>query len=78
VEDAAVEGNKRAKTSFEWAFAVEKTHEELYREALASIGEAQESFDYYVCPVCGHTHKRNAPEKCPVCGAPGSKFEKIS
>ncbi|MBE0697989.1 MAG: rubrerythrin family protein, partial [Anaerolineaceae bacterium] len=58
VEDAAVEGNKRAKTSFEWAYAVEKTHEELYREALASIGEAQESFDYYVCPVCGHTHKR--------------------
>ena len=40
VEDAVAEGNKRAKTSFEWALAVEKTHEELYREALACIGEA--------------------------------------
>ena len=78
VEDAIAEGHKRAKLSFEWALAVEKTHENLYREALAGIGEAQDSFDYYVCPVCGHTHKRNAPDKCPVCGTPGSRFEKIS
>lgn len=77
VEEAIGEGNKRAKNSFEWAMTVEKTHEELYREALEFIGEPQDSFDYYVCPVCGHTHRRNAPEKCPVCGAPGSRFEKI-
>lgn len=78
VEDAVAENNKRAQRSFEWALAVEKTHEELYREALAGIDGEQETYDYYVCPVCGHTHKRSAPEKCPVCGAPGSRFEKIS
>jgi rubrerythrin len=78
VEDATAEGHKRGKNSFEWALAVEKTHEALYREALAGIEGAQDSFDYYVCPICGHTHARNAPDKCPVCGAPGSRFEKIS
>ncbi len=79
IETAIAEGAKRAQTSFEWAYAVEKTHEALYREALACLDEPnQEAFDYYVCPFCGHTHKRNAPEKCPVCGAPGSRFEKVS
>lgn len=78
VEDAKAEGHKRGQTSFEWALAVEKTHEALYRDALAGIEGAQDSFDYYVCPFCGHTHPRNAPDKCPVCGAPGSRFEKIS
>lgn len=78
IEDAAAEGNKRARRSFEMAMAVEKTHEALYREALAGMDEAQETFDYYVCPVCGHTHPRNAPDVCPVCGAAGSRFEKIS
>ena len=29
----------------------------------------------YVCPVCGYIHERDsAPEKCPQCGVPGSKF----
>jgi rubrerythrin len=79
IEAAIAEGAKRAQTSFEWAFEVEKTHENLYREALVCIDETnQEAFDYYVCPFCGHTHKRGAPDKCPVCGAPGSRFEKIS
>jgi rubrerythrin len=77
LEDAIAEGHTRAKRSFEWALAVEKTHEELYREALDCIGEAQDSYDYYVCPVCGHTHRRSAPDKCPVCGTAGSRFEKI-
>ncbi len=78
VEQAEREGNKRAKTSFEYAMAVEKTHEMLYREALESLSSDMEAYDYYVCPVCGHTHPRNAPEKCPVCGAPGSKFIKVT
>lgn len=78
VEQAEREGNKRAKTSFEYAMAVEKTHEMLYREALESLSSDMEEYDYYVCPVCGHTHPRNAPEKCPVCGAPGSKFIKVT
>jgi len=74
IDDAIAEGNKRAQVSFQFAFEVEKTHEMLYREALDALGKTDEDYDYYVCPVCGHTHKRSAPEKCPVCGTPGSKF----
>ena len=29
----------------------------------------------FVCPVCGYVHEGDsAPEKCPVCKVPGSKF----
>jgi len=29
----------------------------------------------FVCPVCGYVHEGDAaPEKCPLCGVPGSKF----
>jgi rubrerythrin len=79
--DAQADGAdaKRALRSFQYAFEVEKTHEALYRKALETLEQPQgETFDYYVCPVCGHTHERNAPDRCPVCGTPGSRFERIS
>ena len=81
IKDAEAEGERRALRSFSYAWEVEKTHENLYREALALLEEGkkeEDEYDYYVCPVCGHTHKRNAPEVCPVCGAPGSRFEKVA
>jgi len=32
----------------------------------------------WVCPVCGYVHEGDeAPEKCPVCNVPGSKFTKV-
>lgn len=80
IKDAESEGERRALRSFSYAWEVEKTHEDLYREALLLLEEGkkeEDEYDYYVCPVCGHTHKRNAPEVCPVCGAPGSRFEKV-
>lgn len=31
----------------------------------------------FICPVCGYVHEGDsAPEKCPQCGCPGSKFIK--
>ena len=77
IKDAEVEQNPKALRSFTWANEAEKVHEMLYREALATLGKPGEEYDYYICPVCGYTHKRSAPEKCPVCVAPGSKFEVV-
>lgn len=78
VKDAEEEGAKKAITSFKWAWEAEKVHEALYREALAALNEKKEDeYDYYVCPVCGFTEKRSAPERCPVCNTPGSKFERV-
>jgi len=78
IKDAEAEEEKKALTSFRWAWEVEKVHEGLYRNALESLGKGKEEFDYYVCPVCGYTHERNAPDRCPVCNTPGSRFEKVS
>jgi rubrerythrin len=78
IEEAKQEGDKKALTSFSWAWEVEKIHEALYRKALETLEKPAEEFDYYICPVCGSTHERNAPEKCPICGTPGKRFEKIS
>ncbi len=30
----------------------------------------------FICPVCGYVHEgTEPPEKCPICGVPGSKFK---
>lgn len=78
MKDAEEEGNTKALKSFHWANEAEKVHEVLYKEALEALGKPGEEYDYYICPVCGYTHKRSAPEKCPVCSTPGSRFEKVS
>lgn len=78
MKDAEAEGDAKALKSFTWANEAEKIHEMLYKEALETLGKPGETYDYYICPVCGFTHARTAPDKCPVCGALGSKFEKIS
>ncbi|MBA4374866.1 MAG: rubrerythrin [Anaerolinea sp.] len=78
IKDAEAEGEAKALKSFTWANEAEKVHEMLYKEALETLGKPGEEYDYYICPVCGYTHQRSAPEKCPVCGVLGSKFEKIS
>lgn len=78
MKDAEEAGDKKAFNSFHWANEAEKVHEGLYREALAALSKPGEEYDYFICPVCGYTEKRSAPEKCPVCGAPGSRFEKVS
>jgi len=71
------EGLKQAEISFDYANQVEKIHAALYENALASLGKNKE-VDYYVCPVCGNTVEEKAPDACPICDTPGSKFIKIS
>jgi rubrerythrin len=78
IKDAEAAEDKKALLTFRWAWEVEKVHEGLYRKALESLGKEQGEFDYYVCPVCGYTHERGAPDKCPVCGTPGKRFERMS
>lgn len=79
--DAEKEENKKAYNSMKWAMEVEMVHEQLYKEALDCIQTdwaKSAGPDYYVCPFCGFTHAGSAPEKCPVCGTPGKRFERIS
>jgi rubrerythrin len=77
IEKAKAEGNKEAERSFNFANEVEKIHARLYQQMLDNLGGAKESYSYYVCPVCGYTAEKEAPETCPVCGAKGKMFKKV-
>ncbi len=72
---AEQEGHKAATRSFTYANEVEQTHAKLYQMALDNLENMAEC-NYYVCSVCGHTHEKEAPEKCPVCGANSNAFFK--
>jgi rubrerythrin len=77
IADSEAEGEKKANTSFKWAFEVEKVHEALYRYALEHMDPNAPAVEYYVCPICGYTHAGKFEGKCPVCNTPGEKFLKV-
>jgi rubrerythrin len=78
LDQAKSEGHKDAERSFNFALEVEKVHGGLYEAMLGNLETAgKEAFPYYVCPVCGYTAERGAPDTCPVCGAKGSVFKKV-
>jgi len=77
IEAAKAEGEKVAERSFDYANKVEEVHAGLYKKASDNLGK-NENVDYYVCSVCGMTVEKEAPEKCPVCGAAKKAFSKVS
>ncbi len=76
ISHAKEEDRLEAATLFGWALEVEKKHSELYQKALDDMAELAET-DYYVCGGCGYLATDEAPDKCPVCGAPTEMFKKI-
>ena len=77
IETAQADGNKEAGQTFHWANEVEKIHAGLYQTMLANLEKAGEGYAYYVCPLCGYTAEKEAPETCPVCGTQGKAFKKV-
>jgi len=79
VEQAKAEGHK-AKTMLGWANEAEKVHAKLFREALEAMrsGKDLSQMDVFLCPVCGDVEFGLPPDKCPICGAPGSRYQKIA
>jgi len=77
IEKAKAEGNKEAERSFNFANEVEKIHARLYQQMFDNLEKVKDTFGYYVCPVCGYTAEKEAPETCPVCGAKGKMFKKV-
>lgn len=79
INTAAAEGNKEAGWSFNVANKVEEIHAGLYRKAADALkaGKDVPKVDYYVCKVCGNTVEESPPDKCPICGAPKTAFNKV-
>lgn len=79
IKQAGVEGEEKAKHSFDLANRVEQIHHSLFETALGNLekGESMDEKTIYVCQVCGNTVEGEAPEKCAVCGAPKKMFNFI-
>jgi len=78
IEAAQAEGNRAAERAFRYANDVEEIHAQLYHDMMEGLeARKDESFPYYVCPVCGMTAEREPPAKCPVCGIKGERFMRI-
>ena len=77
---AQEEGIKPAEFSFKNALPVEEIHHGLYSKALEAVkgGSDLPATAIYVCPVCGNTVEGSAPDSCPICNVPGSKFIEIA
>ncbi|HPW18705.1 MAG TPA: rubrerythrin family protein [Candidatus Aminicenantes bacterium] len=73
---AEARGEKTAGMFLKAALAAEKVHAGIYKAALTAVaaGKDIEARPIHVCPVCGFTMEGDAPDKCPVCGAPKDKF----
>jgi rubrerythrin len=79
IEAARAEGNEDAEWTFDAAMQVEEIHHGLYGKAAESV-KAGKDLPYdniYVCQGCGNTVVGEAPEECPICGAPKSAFKYI-
>ena len=79
IEKAKEEQNKRAQVTFEYANEVEQIHHGYFEEMLEDVKAGQQLKDepYFVCPVCGNTFAGEAPERCPICGAPKDRFKRV-
>ncbi|MDO9491829.1 rubrerythrin family protein [Acetobacterium sp.] len=74
LKEAEAEGNKEAIKTFTLAMKAEAVHAKLYQEALENLDQTEEVF-YYLCPLCGNIEKI-VPDKCVICGVPGTSFIK--
>lgn len=79
VEQARAEGHK-GKTMLGFANEAEKVHASLFRQALEAMkaGKDLSTMDVHLCPVCGDLEFGPPPEKCPICGAPAAKYQKVA
>lgn len=78
VEQAKAEGHK-AKVMLDFANKAEKVHAGLFQQALEALksGKDLSQMEVYLCPVCGDLEFGAPPERCPICGAPAAKFQKV-
>ncbi|MCP8306122.1 MAG: rubrerythrin family protein [archaeon] len=76
---AKKEEDRQATWSFDVANKVERVHAGLFSKAVDGLRNKKKlaKMDYYVCEVCGYTAEGTAPDVCPVCGAPKTKFFKV-
>lgn len=82
-EEASAHINATAARSFLFAMEAEKTHVDLYGDAIAQLETGnfnswvRTEQAFHVCAVCGHTAKAQPGDNCPTCNYPSDRFESI-
>lgn len=77
IRDAETDGETAAALVFSQARDAEAVHAKLYERALYHvIKDIIKS--YHVCQVCGYVTDKDAPDKCPICGATRDKFKAVA
>lgn len=76
LREAEEEGESAAALAFSQARDAEGFHAKLYERAIMRLIK-NEVKAYQVCQVCGYVTDKRAPKKCPVCGAPKEKFQRV-
>jgi len=76
---AELQKEKMAMRSMRYALEAEKIHADMYRNAKNAVesGKDIKLGEVHICEVCGHTVEGEAPDYCPVCGAPKDRFRKF-
>ena len=79
-EGAEEEGFHRIAEKFRGVLAIEKRHEERYRDLLRNVEEGKvfkkEQPKMWICINCGFVYYgEEAPKICPVCNHPQAYFE---
>ncbi len=76
IETAKLQHEPGAQKSFEWSYATEKVHKQIFEQALSVIekGSDIDLGPVQVCEVCGYTLEGGAPDVCPLCKAKRDKF----
>jgi rubrerythrin len=80
IETAKLQQESGAQKSFEWSYATEKVHKQLFEQALSVIekGSDIDLGPVQVCEVCGYTLEGGAPGVCPLCKAKREKFTEFT
>ncbi len=76
---ANLQEEKAASRSVQRAMDAEKVHAALYTRARQALdaGRDTEMGPVVVCGACGYTAEGDAPDKCPLCGAPKERFSRF-
>lgn len=76
---AELQKERGAVRSTHYALEAEKIHADMYKKARKNAEEGKDVAisSVYICPVCGYTAEKDAPEKCPICGAPQKMFKEF-
>jgi rubrerythrin len=76
---AHLQEEKGAQRSIHYALEAEKIHAGLFAQAKSAIGSGQDiaAGPVQICEVCGHTVMGDAPDRCPVCNVPKSRFKRF-